>query len=316
MTRRSRILALLWTLHDGLPAPHGSLNPARGLAASERVGCPDCATTDTPGWIAERVRGIVRAPRPCLTCGGKHEPSGKHGQWLKADGGRGWVQVDPMDAERAPVQSADVSARPTKPPRMVTCDACEGTGVGGAHLREPDDPASEYREACRRCQGSGKRAVTVFNLQLDRERNDSDTALEAAIDRRREAGSYHELDQALDTLPRFWRELLLAVHTDRTRPEQTLGMVERYILEAALMVVEALMPQSIRVPPAVKAAVKHADERAGKTLAVGTGAGKTLIDKRDREIRKHARHDRPTQWIAAEYGLSVATVNRIISEAA
>lgn len=305
MTRRARLLALLWTLNDLLPAPHGSLNPARGLAATERRACPEC----TEGWVSDRFK----RQRPCVSCGGKHEPGGKQGQWLAKDAGRGWVQTDPMDADHAPVQTSDVAARPTRPPRMVTCDACEGTGVGGAHLRELDDPSSEYRDPCRYCQGSGKRAVAVFDLQLEQERSDEGTALEAAIDRRREQGSYHELDIALNVLPQTWRTLVGEVHQERNRTEQSLSGYDQVILEAALRMVELLMPDTIKVPAQVKAAVKHAANRTDRTLAVGNGAGKLLREKRDKEIRKLIRQGRPTQWVAGEYALSVASVNRIVN---
>lgn len=305
MTRRARLLALLWTRNDSYPGLRGSLNPARGLAASVKVPCPDC----TGGWVTDRFK----RERPCVSCGGKDVPSGKHGQWLKDDAGRGWVQTDPMDADHAPVQTSDVSARPTKPSRMVTCDACEGSGVGGAHLRDLADPSSEYRDPCRYCAGSGKRAVAVFDLQLEQERSDQGTALEAAIDRRRDTGSYHELDQALQVLPARWRTLLLAVHADRVVTERELDGWEHAMLEAALVVVEQLMPATIRVPASVKAAVKHATEREGRTLANGRGAGKLLTDRRDKEIRRLVRQGRPTQWVAGEYALSVASVNRIVN---
>lgn len=303
MTRRARLLALLWTLNDLLPAPHGSLNPARGLAASVKVACPDC----TAGWVVDRFK----RERPCVSCGGRVEPSGKQGQWLKDDAGRGWVQTDPMDADHAPVQTSDVSARPTKPSRMVTCDACEGSGVGAIHLRDLADPSSEYRDPCRYCQGSGKRAVTTFDLQLDKERSDQGTALEAAIERRREQGSYHELDEALAVLPQSWRTLVAEVHTERSG--RALSGTEHVILEAALRALEFLMPDTIKVPASVKAAVKHAAERADKTLANGRGAGKLQLDKRDKEIRRLVRQGRPTQWVAGEYALSVASVNRIVN---
>lgn len=301
--RRRKILALLWSLHDLLPMPHGALRSDRGLAPARRVPCPDCGLSETPGWRMDRFKRV----EPCLTCGGRPATEGK-----AAKRGRGTVKVDPMDAQQEVIRT-DHHDLPTRPLTTVGCDACGGQGVGGAHLRDKQDPLSEYRDPCERCGGSGRRTVSVFDLQLDRERIEDGGALEAALDKRREAGSYHELDEALQVLPGRWRTLLIAVHGERVVSLGELSELERVLVEAALAAVDMMMPEQIKVPGSVRSAWKRLHDREARTLAHGRGAGSGRLEKRDKEIRKLDREGKPRQWIAAEYGLSVDRVKRIVN---
>lgn len=304
MTRREKLVVLLWSLHDFTPGPKSALRTVSGLTAGERVPCPDCGLSDHVGY---RVDSFKRRT-PCVTCGGKPEPSGKHGQWLVRDAGRGSVQVDRMDSLRAPVRTADQAAPPTKPSRTVRCDGCAGEGVGGAHL---DEAGREFRDPCRYCGGSGRRTVAVFDLSVEREQSGSDTRLDDAIKRREDAGSYAELDRALADLKAEWPSLHRAVVDALVLgdPEAVkLTLVEK----AGVPFLLARMPEQIRVSGEVVKAWKASRDR--RALAVGRGAGKVARGKRDAEVKRLVlREHRPSQWVAAEYGLSVSTVNRIVA---
>lgn len=303
MTRREKLVVLLWSLHDFTPGPKSALRTVSGLAAGERVPCPDCGLSDHVGY---RVDSFKRRT-PCVTCGGKPEPSGRHGQWLVRDAGSGVVQVDRMDSLRAPVRTVDQAAPPTKPSRTVRCDGCAGEGAGGAHL---DESGREYRDPCRHCGGSGRRTVAVFDLSLEREVSDSDTRLEDAIEKRAAAGSYGELDRALAELKIAWPSLHRAVVDALVLgdPEAAkLTLVEK----AGVPFLLARMPEPIRVSGGVVKAWRASRDR--RALAVGRGAGRQALAKRDTEIRSLVKQHKPTQWVAQEYGLSVSTVNRIVA---
>lgn len=293
MTDRERILLLLGSLHDFSFFPPGSLRTTSGLGPSAKRPCPDCGLTDTPGWLLDRFK----RREPCVTCGGK---AGK-----RAKVGRGWVYVDRMDSERRPIGASDVGAT-TRPAATVPCDACSASGVGKPHL---DEHGGEYRDPCSRCGGSGRRSVTRFELAADDpDRQPSGDALTDAIERRNAAGSYRELEQALAVLPRGMRRLVVAVHVAGRKPPVGEDALAR--IESGLTFVEAVMPQPIVVPGAVRAAARAARDRRS---AVGQGAGKAALVKRDKDIRAEARQGRPTQWLAQKHGLSVSQVNRIVN---
>jgi len=305
LSRRSDLILLLGSLDDHLPALGSSTRTSPGLAANARKPCPDCGHTDTPGW---RVDGFKRRT-PCLSCGGRSEAVGTVGNTQQRHRrGRGWVHYDPMDALQRPVQTTEQTAPPTKPAQRVLCDACGGSGVGGAHL---DEDGSEYREPCFYCDGSGKRVLARFDLELELvERGYSyDVATEHAITTRDKLGSYHELDQALAKLPPPWRKVVYDVHVNRLVDERDLGETEAYRLTAAMRDLEARMPERIRVPGAVRANQKLLRDHA-KALRGKRGLA---VVHRDKEIRKLVRVGRPVQWVAREYGLTVRRVYQIVN---
>lgn len=81
-------------------------------------------------------------------------------------------------------------------------------------------------------------------------------------------------------------------------------------LEFALAFIEALMPDPIVVPSAVRAASRRAVEH--RTKAKGRAAGPAL-KQRDKEIRGHVKAGRSVQWCAAEYELGVTQVYEIVN---
>lgn len=78
-------------------------------------------------------------------------------------------------------------------------------------------------------------------------------------------------------------------------------------LEFALTFIDALMPDPIVVPGAVRAASR----RQHLTKAKGRQAGPAL-KQRDKEIRAHFKGGKGAQWIAAEYGLHVSVIYEVI----
>lgn len=295
MTRHERILLLLGSLYDLLPAPHGALRTESGLTPAARRPCPVCGHTDTLGVVTDRFKRTA----PCTTCGGREPAPGVRGRK-----GRGWVAVDPMDALEQPIRTETADA-PTRPARVVKCDACEGSGVGGAHL---DAEGLEYRDRCRYCDGTGHRAVTSITSDDDARRDDE------AIERRANAGSYRELDRALDQLhaahPRVWAATM-SVHVHHTAPEPTAGTYHAQLLRFALVYLDARMPDPIRVPGSVREADRNRAEQLKRIR--GRGTSTRALAERDREIRRLARQGKPRPWIASEYGLSVRQVGNVVN---
>lgn len=313
MTRSDKLIVLLWSLHDFTPGPKSALRTTAGFAPPERWSpCDHCAGL---GVVPDRFR----RPTPCPVCAvecpdcagtgfdvAKDAPCGrcKTTGLVAAPRHKGEVKLDEMDSDRQPVGSTETGVR-TKPARTVRCDGCDGTGVGGAHL---DELGREYRDPCRHCGGSGRRTVAVFDLSLERKQSDGDTRLEDALERREDAGSYRELDRALADLKAAWPSLHRAVVDALVSgdPEALkLTLVER----AGVPFLLARMPEPIRVSGAVVRAWKAARER--RALAVGRGAGRVAIERRDKDIRSLVRQGKPAQWVAAEFGLTVARVNQI-----
>lgn len=295
-SKRRSLLFLLGSLEDLLPSPRGSLRTDRGLAPVAVVACPDCSP-ETPGYRLDRFK----RPVPCVTCGGRIAGDG-----VRAKRGRGTVKVDPMDSERQVIRTAS-SDVPTRPAHTVPCDACDSKGVGKPHLRDLDDPSSEYRDPCERCGGSGRRVVAKFDLATEiRER--SDDPVVAMIENRQDAGDYAIVERELARLPKRARTLLLAVHgPNQTVEPHSLSLDDETAVELALELIEENLPDTLRVPGWARSADRNAREHR---LRVRGTRGKSA-KQRDKEIRSLIRHGKPTQWVASEYGLSVSRVNRI-----
>lgn len=296
--KRRRIVQLLETLNDHLRSPATALRTSSGLAGTERVACPACTDGSEPGWVTDRFKRRY----PCVFCGGKQEP--RAGNWRKADGGRGWVNVDPMDADRRPVQTVTEAAPPTRPPRMVGCDACGGSGTGRPHLDV--DTGREWRDPCSRCNGGGKvQKPELRSADPDTTANDlTDT------ERRDRSGSYHELDDALARLPQQCRRVIWLAYVTGYVPADTLDVDDTLLLELGMTLLETWMPDPVRVPRDVREAEKR--RREHRERLKGLGRSREAVVARDREIRRLIRRGRPTQWVAGEYGLSVSQVNRIV----
>lgn len=200
-----------------------------------------------------------------------------------------------MDVLDLPVRSVSTLA-PAPPRVMVACDGCGGSGV-------------RRSERCVYCDGVGRRPLHAFELRVDVRDAEERDPLAAAVDRRSLAGSYRELDRALDELRRVDRRahrgLLEAV--DRG---EALGPW----LGEALTFVVVRMPDPVKVPREVRLNARVLRER--RTRARGSGAcrsDRAALEQRDKEIRKLDRAGKPVQWIAAEYGVSVSAVYAILA---
>lgn len=194
-----------------------------------------------------------------------------------------------MDVLGLPVRTAETVAAPVV--RTVPCDACDGSGV-------------RMSVRCGYCDGEGRRPLHLFELRVDlRDREERDP-LAAAVDRRGDVGSYHELDRALAELRAAdrgaHRGLLEAVDSELAVPAE---------LESALSFVVVRMPEPVKVPAEVRANARLLRDR--RTRAKGRAAGPALV-RRDREIRRLVRQGKPAQWVAQEYGLSVSSVYAIV----
>jgi hypothetical protein len=220
-----------------------------------------------------------------------------------------------MDAQAVRIGSTTTTAT-ARPRRTVTCDACDGEGVRAG-------------QRCIRCDGAGRRDLHVFELDLgDTERDRSGDPLTDAVERRNESGSYHELEQALAGIahhvnkPVRYRwltdnaaaalRLLDEVYLPPvTREEHELTPAERVLVDLALAYIAERMPAQIRVPGQVIANGRELDEH--RKRARGRATDRRALEQRNRQIRDFVRRQVPTQWIAAEYGLSVSQINRIAS---
>lgn len=303
--RRRQVLLLISSRDDLRWFPPGTLRTPSGLAPQEREPCTACGGVrllDDFGREIRRARGrgVVRdrfgRRLPCTGCGGRVAIAGellKRGRVAQGGEivpGAGWVARDPMDSLGVRVGSASTSSA-TRPRRTVPCDRCGGSGMWKG-------------ERCPTCDGDGRRVLHVFELALDLRDVDERDPLVAAIDRRNRAGSYGELDRALDELrrraPVVARGLLAAVDH---------GRVLDLRLELALGFVVDRMPDPVKVPAEVRA--NERERREQRKRAKGRSVDAASRERRDVEIRKLVGERKPVQWVAAEFGLSVAQVNRI-----
>lgn len=287
--RRRQIILLLATRYDRMWFPQGALRTTAGFAPTRRVPCPQCGSGDRPGSVAEKRGGVVKRWLPCPKCSGV-----------------GVVAVDPMDTISAPIGSHDTHAS-ARPRKTVKCDACQDhdgrpTGVRG------NDP-------CPHCEGTGRRDLHVFDLQLDTsvERLGAD-GIDIAIDARDAAGSYHELDHALAALARarpYIVRLLDQAYLHQTLDLDRLPTHGHRLLEIGLAYIDARMPPIIRVPAGVAQNAKEHREQLKR--ARGRGADPRALAERDKQIRRWAREGRPYTWIAAQAGLSDRQLREIIN---
>lgn len=322
--RRLKLLALLWSLDILDPAPEAAKSWTKsGPGPARKQPCEACGgieLLDDDGRRLKAVKGTgwqhdkFGRRSPCVTCGGN-----------ETEPGTGWIYVDRMVGDR---QVRTAESLPTRPPRMVPCDAChgrkegthDGDGVGPVRLRDPEDPLSEYREPCHVCGGSGTRPIVAkvraFHDGREVEPDEDVIALDPVLAKLAAKGSYPELVAVLRQLsvahPKAY-ETIVAAHVDHTA-QPTPGTLGAALCEYALRYLEVKMPEKVRVPREIRKAFETWQGRQGKTLVYGPGVSDAQRLKRDKEIRRLIlREEKPSQWVAAEYGLSVASVNRIVA---
>jgi hypothetical protein len=229
----------------------------------------------------------------CVLCDGAGSVSDRFGRrsGCTGCGGAGVVARDPMDSRGARVGSVDAPPAPSQ--RTVACDACAGDGVVKGRR-------------CERCDGVGRRPANLFELRIDVRLEGEASPLDASLDARAASGSYAELDRLLADLRiadmRAWRGLLEAVDAGEVAP-----LPEP--LEPPLRFLTERMPEPVRVPAGVVANGRELE--AWRRRVRGRQAASQALEARDREIRRALRREVPVQWLAREYGLSVAQVYRV-----
>jgi hypothetical protein len=311
--RRRQIELLIATRFDHLWFPSGTLRTSSGLAPAKRVPCPACATGDRPGFVAEKRGGVVVKWTPCTTCGGRNPTDN-----ARAKRGRGFIAVDPMDSDRRAVGSADTHAT-SRPRKRVKCDACQD--------RDGKPTGVLHGDRCPHCDGDGWRDLHRFDLHLDvRDTTDVD-ALCAAIDRRDDIGSYHQLDLAIAGIGKHVnkqlrhaavtvyaadaRRLLDEVYLHAERDLDQLTVWEHDLLVLTLDYLDTRMPDPIKVPPGVAANARA--RRDQLKVARGRGADPHALRQRDEQIRRWAREGKPYPWICQQAQLSDRRVREIIN---
>lgn len=306
--RRGDIELLLATRFDHLWLPTGSLRTQPGLAPADRRPCETCGGAEIRDdfdkvILRRRGKGVIvdrfRKRTTCPTCRGD-----------------GWTARDRMDSRRT-VLGSDQTSSSARPRRTVTCDACDGHGTRG-------------ERQCSYCGGAGERDLHVFELHLDNGELDADRdPVAEAIFRRDTAGSYHELDQALDGIvhhvnkPEAFRALngRNAVQARRLLdlvylPPRDVELHEvsplgRLLIALAFGYIDQRMPDPIRVPGDVRANAGMQREQLRR--ARGRNADAKARGERDRQAREWVREERPVTWICAELGITDRQLRRIVN---
>jgi hypothetical protein len=295
LTRREKILLLAGSLHDLLSGPKGMSLRATGKAAASHY-------------------------EPCLACGGAWGVGAKTGRKHAYRSGNGWrldqftdetgkqhagsgrVGMDAMTGK--PVGTAENTLAAKKTVSWV-CNFCHGTGV-------------HKKVRCGPCEGTGRREHSPFVLSgvSDTEtlRNDPTLTLELAIERRDQAGSYHELELCLAEMRRkspHRHRVFYAIHVAKTRAKAALTADEGRWLAEAMTFLETTMPTEVRVPGAIIEASRR-DLSANQRFAKGKSSPQKWREARDVEIRERFANGETAGLIAEALGLSRSRVNEIL----
>ena len=251
-----------------------------------------------PSGASTRAGFVPAVVERCGTCDGVGSVSDRFGRRVLCSrcGGVGRVAFDPMDSAGVPVGSASTVAA-ARPRRSVRCDRCDGDGVWRG-------------ERCSLCDGEGRRDLHAFELRLEPVGGRGDP-VDEAIEARRRAGSYAELDRALEQL-RSWSAIRWGSLLDEV---DRFGVPQSTAATQGLTFVVERMPQPpepIRVPAQVLANARELREwrKRVRRRRLNGDAG-LAVARRDAEIRMELRRGRPVQWVAREFGLSVSRVYQI-----
>jgi hypothetical protein len=261
-------------------------------------------------------RQAKRGPAPsrwekCSTCGGEGTTTDRFGRPVRCVRcrGRGRRKVDDYTNEEVAAESPFFSWREEfaylleRDTKTATCPFCDGKGV--------------YKfKRCEPCRGSGRIPIpgSWISDPQKPERSGGD-AVDVQIDafeRRDELGDWLELERALVELRRRARtcyRMLRGVYMLEQRSIDELDAVDELALRAALLYLDAVLPFPIAVPRWIA----KADERRREHLRTvkGRGADERALEARNREIERDLRQEKPVQWIADHYGLSVRQVYEI-----
>lgn len=242
-----------------------------------------------------------------MKCGGRVEERSEAGKLLvRARGGRGWLPADAYTGAFVGSGETDAPARF----ESWVCNFCHGRGVERGVVRAGAPP-------CAVCGGSGRREHSPFVLQgADPERvSSAETVLETAIERRDEAGSFHELEACLAYLKRKEEHRWRPVHQVHVAGLTTVDRLDerqaRWRLEG-LARLDELMPPEIRVP----AYLLSLDREKRRHLRRSTGrwADRRARAARDQEIRDRYNEGRgaTVPELAQAFGVSASTIHEAI----
>jgi hypothetical protein len=304
--RKKAIVLLAEHLYDSLAGPKGQrFHAGKGTtAATHYEPCVRCGGhwLEGPrtkirygyrrgtGWVEDRFG----RKQPCDSCGGYEDASGR------PQAGAGRVGMDRMTGTKVGTEDNTTAARRTV---SWTCNFCHGLGVKKGVRCEP-------------CEGSGRREHTPFLLAgvASDDMPDVDIpALDRAIARRDESGSFHELDRCLAELarrsPHYWRTFH-SVHVVKTRQDIDLDYRQRVWLQQAYAQLLNWMPKEIRVPRYLVYA--ESEKRKQRPHVRGNVDRKALGD-RDAWMRSEFSTGRLTlQEIMRETGLSRSRVYEVV----
>lgn len=259
-------------------------------------------------------RQAKRGPAPsrwevCPTCGGDKKRRDRFGRLQPCETcrGRGRRKVDDYTNEEVVTESPffsfreefafllDRDTRTTVCPFCVDgvykfrrCEPCNGTGrlpIPGSWVSDPEKPRT------------GGDAVDV---QID------------AFERRDEIGDWRALELALIDLrhrARTCHRVFRDVFVLEQRQLEDLDPVDEIAMRGALIWLDLVLPFPLSVP----SAIAKAEERRREHLrnVKGRAADERALQARNKEIERDLRQERPVQWIAQHYDLSLRQVYEI-----
>jgi hypothetical protein len=281
LARRDRIRVLAWSLLDYLYLPRTGTGV---LTAGDR-----------------------RAPSPdrwdvCPACGGD-QIHDRYGRPLACDrcSGAGRVRVDGYTGDH--VATLDAPA----PPRLERsgCPWCQPLGHTTRRFdRLPRGNGVGRHGRCDPCDGTGwitsTRADDPAELALRGTVNDP---VLAAIARRDQAGSWHDLDRALATVRlenQAGHRLFWVCHVTYDRIPDALTDHGKHQLGRAFSRVDGLMPARIRVPADIVTAWQRPPSPPVARF------------QRDREIRRLSAAGVPHHRVAEQLRVHESTVRRVM----
>ena len=282
MTREERILVLVWSLPDALPAP--------------------------ASWTGSLTRGQPRAPAPtrwavCPGCNGDGVTLDKfrHTQTCETCDGAGRFLVDPYVERRVSGEDSPALARV----EVAGCEWCQeaprsrwdeqrGTWLPLPERfdRLPRGSGVRAGQRCDACGGSGWRPVVAG---VDARVNGSSVERIAY----RLPGPYRELEDALWEAAPAWRRALVRAANDPGAPRTTLAYGN------ALLFVSPRLPDRISLAAGVVEAWRAREDRRWRPVATGGTV-------RDQRIRHLVVVDgEPIARVARRSGLSERRVRQI-----
>lgn len=270
-----------------------------GPVPTRKVPCELCGNSP--------YRGRLRSLRPCSHCGG--DP-------LTDKPGRGFRIIDDYTGQEVGTAETEVHAMMTD----ARCDKCGGYGRLSACASQ--EPAKDAQR-CDRCNGRGtvsrpdSRRLDGMLRRLASGQAASDPTL-AALERRDQAGSYHELDQALANLrelyPGWWR-LVWALHVTHARETDDLLEGETRGLDAGLDFLDRNLPDPLLVPPWLEA--KARAEARRRSLRWGRTNGHAQQRSfRNGEIVRLREQGTPVPEIARLVGLQKSVIYEVLAQRA